>query len=101
MNWSGRRVEVKLLAISFCSTKYGMCGSFLEKVWSPCASKVEDLYIAAFETAGDTIPAFLNFVVFVRMLTTVIHARCPCSGTNMSAFFGMKTRVNYNYLRET
>jgi len=29
MNWSGRRVEINLLAINFFGTKYGTCGSFL------------------------------------------------------------------------
>ena len=90
-------MEINLLAINFCGTVYGTCGSLLGKMWSPCASKVDDLNIAASETESDlrvqlaTIPAFLNLVVFVRMLTTVIHVRFPCSDTNMSAFFGMKT----------
>jgi hypothetical protein len=54
VNWSARRVEINLLAIKFCGTKYGACGSFLRKVWwSPCASKVDDLNIAASEIASD------------------------------------------------
>jgi len=35
-----------------CGTEYGTCGSFLGNLWSPCASKVDDLSIAS-ETASD------------------------------------------------
>jgi hypothetical protein len=93
MNWSAGRVEINLLAIKFCGTKYGTCSSFLGKVWSPCASKVDDLNIAASETVSDLSVQqatqfwrIFNFGVFVRMLTTVIHARFPCGSTSMSAF---------------
>jgi hypothetical protein len=75
MNWSGRRVETKLLAFNFCRTKYGACGSFLGKLWSPCASKVRDLKIAALETAGD-------FTVQVAAQFQRILISCVCSYVN-------------------
>jgi hypothetical protein len=101
MNWSGRRVEIKLLAISFVAQNTVL----VTVSWRRCASKVEDFGIAAFETASDLSVQLatksLNFVVFVLMLTAVIHVRCPYSGTSMCAFFGMKTQISCSYLRET
>lgn len=87
--------------------RIGTRGSFLGKVWSPCASKVDDLNIAASETASDLsvqlatqFQRFLFllclFLCQLRLFMPDIHAAAPIC----LLFFGLKTQVNDNYLLE-